>query len=153
MSDFMPPWWHRYGPRSQSAVPSQQMRVSDAERTQVADDLAKHYAEGRLDETEFNDRLQKAMSSKTRADLGGLLSDLPVTVSAPASPARGRRSGRFVLLALFTFFVAAAVTSAMWDWTWRFPWFLVVILFFVCWRRARWGWGWHAHTHQRNDWR
>ena len=53
------------------------MRVSDAERSEVADLLAKHYAEGRLDQVEFNERVDRAMKAKTRADFRGLLDDLP----------------------------------------------------------------------------
>src|SRR5579859_8244809 len=53
------------------------MRVSHAERTEVADRLAKHYGDGRLDEEEFNERLDRAMKAKTQADLHGLFADLP----------------------------------------------------------------------------
>jgi Flp pilus assembly protein TadB len=53
------------------------MRVSDADRAEVADRLAKHYADGRLDEAEFDRRLDQAMHAKTRADLIELLADLP----------------------------------------------------------------------------
>ena len=55
----------------------QNMRVSDAERQAVADRLAAHYADGRLDQGEFDERCGQAMSAKTRADLEGLLDDLP----------------------------------------------------------------------------
>jgi uncharacterized membrane protein YccC len=55
----------------------QNMRVSDAERQAVADRLAVHYADGRLDQAEFDERAGRAMSAKTRADLDGLLDDLP----------------------------------------------------------------------------
>ena len=50
-----------------------QMRVSDAERHEIADILSKHFADGRLDDVEFNERLDKAMRAKTRGDLAGLL--------------------------------------------------------------------------------
>jgi hypothetical protein len=53
------------------------MRVSDADRAQIADRLAKHYGDGRLDQAEFELRLDKAMRATTVADLSGLLSDLP----------------------------------------------------------------------------
>ncbi len=74
------------------------MRVSDAERTAIADRLAKHFSEGRLDEAEFNDRLDRAMSAKTMADLTGLLSDLPDAEAAqPQLPAAGARQERKML--------------------------------------------------------
>ena len=43
------------------------LRVSDAERSEVADRLAEHYGEGRLDEAEFNERVDQAMRAKTRS--------------------------------------------------------------------------------------
>lgn len=61
------------------------LRASDAERAEVADRLSKHYQEGRLDQAEFNERLDRAMSAKTRADFNGLFADLP-DVSEPAGP-------------------------------------------------------------------
>jgi hypothetical protein len=53
------------------------VRASDAERTEVAERLSKHYQEGRLDQAEFNERLDRAMNAKTRADFNGLFYDLP----------------------------------------------------------------------------
>jgi hypothetical protein len=53
------------------------MRASDAERAEVADRLSRHYQEGRLDQAEFNERLDRAMNAKTRGDFAGLFADLP----------------------------------------------------------------------------
>jgi hypothetical protein len=53
------------------------MRISDAERQAVADRLAVHYGDGRLDQDEFNRRLDQTMSATTQADLDGLFADLP----------------------------------------------------------------------------
>jgi hypothetical protein len=53
------------------------MRISDAERTEVADRLSLHYGDGRLDQEEFDRRLHQAMSAVTQADLNGLFADLP----------------------------------------------------------------------------
>jgi Domain of unknown function (DUF1707) len=53
------------------------MRVSDADRAVVADRLARHFGDGRLDKAEFDHRLDRALRAKTRADLIALLSDLP----------------------------------------------------------------------------
>src|SRR5262249_33235099 len=64
-----------FGRRASQADPN--MRVSHAERTEVADRLSKHYGDGRLDEEEFNERLDRAMKAKTQSDLDGLFDDLP----------------------------------------------------------------------------
>src|SRR5260370_5357133 len=57
--------------------PDPAMRVSDTDRSEIADRLAKHYSDGRLDKAEFEQRLDQALQAKTRADLIGLLADLP----------------------------------------------------------------------------
>jgi hypothetical protein len=75
--------------------PDAQMRVSDAERMAIADLLAKHFVDGRLSETEFDERLDRAMRATTMADLTGLLSDLPDDETAQLQfPAAGRRQQR-----------------------------------------------------------
>jgi Domain of unknown function (DUF1707) len=57
--------------------PAAGLRIGDAERAEVTDRLARHYGDGRLDQDEFNERLDKAMRATTVADLAGLLADLP----------------------------------------------------------------------------
>jgi GntR family transcriptional regulator len=70
----------------------QHLRVSDAERQAVTDQLAEHFAAGRLDPAEFDDRVGRAMSAKIRADLSGLFAGLPET-GAPAAPELARGGG------------------------------------------------------------
>jgi GntR family transcriptional regulator len=72
--------------------PGQHLRVSDAEREAATDRLAGHFAAGRLDLAEFYDRVGRAMSARTRADLSGLFADLPET-GAPAVPELYRSGG------------------------------------------------------------
>jgi len=68
------------------------LRVSDAEREAVSGRLAEHFAAGRLDQAEFDDRVGRAMSAKTRGDLRGLFADLSET-GAPAVPELPRGGG------------------------------------------------------------
>ncbi len=74
----------------------QHIRVSDAERTEVADCLAAHFGEGRLNQAEFDERIAQAMNAKTRGDLLGLFDDLPEPGprpgGMPATQARGGHS-------------------------------------------------------------
>ena len=63
--------------RRKGFVPNAELRVSDAERHEIAEVLSRHFADGRLDDAEFNDRVSTAMAAKTRGDLAGLLADLP----------------------------------------------------------------------------
>jgi Domain of unknown function (DUF1707) len=65
----------------------QHIRVSDAERNAVAELLGQHYADGRLDQAEFDDRVSRTMAAKTRGDLLGLFDDLPETDSPADGPA------------------------------------------------------------------
>ena len=70
----------------------QHLRVSDAERQAASGQLAEHFAAGRLDQAEFDDRVGRAMSAKTRGDLRGLFADLSET-GAPAGPELPRGPG------------------------------------------------------------
>lgn len=79
-------------PPRRASWPGADMRVGDAERAEIADRLARHFSDGRLDEAEFSERLDRAMRAKTMADLSGLLADLPG--EEPAPPQGGRRHQR-----------------------------------------------------------
>ena len=110
--------------RAPYADQHQHLRVSDAERQEVADRLAEHYASGRLDQAEFDDRVGRAMGAKTRADLGGLFADLPET-GAPVVPEhpRSRRRGRhpILLLALVIALIVVGTHVISWffvPWLW-----------------------------------
>jgi len=79
-------------PASGGLYSDQHLRVSDAEREAATGRLAEHFAAGRLDQAEFDDRVGRAMSARTRADLNGLFADLPETGS-PAVPELPRGGG------------------------------------------------------------
>ncbi|MBM2619181.1 DUF1707 domain-containing protein [Actinoplanes sp. LDG1-06] len=61
------------------------MRAADEDRRKVAEQLQLALEEGRLDLTEYDERVQGAYSAKTYADLDRLLTDLPN--AAPIVPA------------------------------------------------------------------
>ncbi len=123
--------------------PDPGLRVGDAERNQVAEALSQHYTDGRLDATELKDRLDKAMGAKTRADLAGLLTDLPPLAPAPAPPpSRSRRAVMWGAIALFVVLIAAPWGQYHWMWFPRIPWILIGVVGFMLWRtsarRRRW---------------
>ena len=68
------------------------MRAGDSDRKAVAEQLKSALDEGRLDLSEYDERLQRTYAAKTYADLDGLLDDLPGTVPVqhsqiqPAAP-------------------------------------------------------------------
>ena len=74
------------------------IRASDQERDAVVQRVQQAFAEGRLDDTEFDERMRAALTARTHADLEALLTDLPAA-SAPAQApaAAGRGPGRFAI--------------------------------------------------------
>jgi DUF1707 SHOCT-like domain len=143
--------------RGSTGSANPQMRISDADRAEVADRLSKHYSDGRLDQAEFNERLDRAMNAKTQADLNGLFADLPATdepgkaVKAARQPDRRPANRRpvqrvlgLILITVVAIFVARAL---MWPFFGLFgfaghvlfvpvPWILIAIVAFLCWRYA-----------------
>lgn len=116
-----------------------QQRVSDAERQAVTDRLAQHFADGRLDHAEFDERVGRAIGAKTRADLSGLFADLPDTAVA-AVPQRlqgpqgslrrqpRRRHRHPVLLIALLVILAIAAAHAVLPLLW-FGFVVVAVLF------------------------
>jgi hypothetical protein len=66
-------------------APDPQLRASDEQRESAAQDIREHFAAGRLDEDELDQRVQAAYVAKTQQELDKLLADLP---RLPASPAQ-----------------------------------------------------------------
>jgi hypothetical protein len=64
-----------------------ELRVSDGDRQAAAERLRAAHDEGRLDLYEYDNRLVRAYSAVTYADLDQLFADLPVTSPAPVVPA------------------------------------------------------------------
>ena len=100
------------------------MRVSDADREQVAERLRDHFAAGRLTSEELDERLATALSAKTVRDLRAVMADLPepAPVGAPAGyepshwtsgPVYGYRRGpRILPLAMIALFALIVLPSA-----------------------------------------
>jgi hypothetical protein len=111
------------------------MRASSADRERAVDVLKAAFAEGRLDQDEYADRVGRVYSSRTYADLAGLTADLPVgplgaiapaaahfvpgaafaplVPVGPAPPARRRLHPSDLALAAFLFGLGAFVTDGI----------------------------------------
>ncbi len=79
------------------------LRVSDREREETVTRLQVAFAEGRLDDEEFDARVRSALAARTRSELDRVATDLP-SASAPApvpstalAPAKGRQPGKLSL--------------------------------------------------------
>ena len=61
------------------------VRASNTERDAVAGKLQDAFAEGRLDDDEFDQRMRAALTARTHAELDVLLTDLPAPAGAGAA--------------------------------------------------------------------
>jgi Domain of unknown function (DUF1707) len=75
------------------------VRASDRERDAVVQRVQQAFAEGRLDDVEFDERMRAALTARTHAGLDALLADLPAETAAPgpAPATAGRRPGRLAI--------------------------------------------------------
>jgi hypothetical protein len=132
-----------------SSTVDSDMRASDAERNEVADKLSRHFAEGRLDQAEFKERLDRAMGATTRGDLGGLFDDLPKLHTDPPPPPPRRR--RLIPLFLIVAFVAVAAGSTFSPYPFargiHISWLLIVLASLYFWTRVRHRHYRHYHNH------
>jgi hypothetical protein len=132
---------------SSGDVPS--VRIGTTEREAAASALSDHFAAGRLEQDELEERLDRAYAAKTAADLEPLFLDLPRPPSPVVAPDRtatpGRSTGRAaVLLAVLAFVVLwVAVTHVP-------PFFLVPLVWFALARghRGRRGGPWGARSYR-----
>jgi Domain of unknown function (DUF1707)/2TM domain len=97
------------------------LRVGDAERGRVVDQLADHHAAGRLTLEEFEERMAAAWTARTGADLEVLVRDLPAAPRPPRRPATGpgvrlRPELRTYLAVIALLWLIWLVTGAGYPW-------------------------------------
>lgn len=81
----MPQTRERQYDRSRRGVHPAMLRVSHADRDVVVDRLKVAFCEGRLDKSEFDERLDAALTAKTRGDLDRLLRDVADLAPPPVA--------------------------------------------------------------------
>src|SRR3954451_19507158 len=86
-----------------------ELRLSDADREDAIARLSEHYAAGRLDKDEFDERSDAIWTARTGADLAPIFADLEPATSRPG-PGRPRDGGMRVPL-LPVLFVLIALTA------------------------------------------
>jgi hypothetical protein len=115
-----------------------QLRVGTEERDAVADILPRQHLAGRLDNSEFEERLERCLSAKTYRQLDDLLADLPIE-ELNSRPARwSLRPWPLLLLPLIGVAIVASHGRAAWLLLPLF-WFGIVRLFWSGLRRGHWG--------------
>ena len=108
---------HRPRPVPLSARPADpRVRIGDAERDRVIDQLADHHAAGRLTLAEFEDRMAAASTARTGADLALLTADLPTPTAPPADRSPARPPARRLQLdpAVRTYLAVMALLWLVW---------------------------------------
>ncbi|MGJ6980404.1 DUF1707 SHOCT-like domain-containing protein [Aestuariimicrobium soli] len=126
-------------------------RIGDTERDKAVQELQAHHAAGRLDLSEFEERMQRALQAKTMADLRPLFVDLPTTdfastagvsaaqalavpreataVSSEATPKQPTTSAqRTARLVTGLMWPAALIINFAFGWEW---WWLMLVPVFV----------------------
>ena len=93
-------WWGPLPPRplgpTAPTVPAQAetpVRIGDAERDRAVSDLGDHFAAGRLNREEFDERADQAMLARFTTDLAPLFADLPAAPRPAPAPPVGARPG------------------------------------------------------------
>lgn len=83
----------RLGEREAPPMDPKDLRIGDAEREQTMAALREHFAQGRLDHEELDERLDRALAARTAGDLAQVTADLPgspaVHPGPPATPIPG----------------------------------------------------------------
>lgn len=109
-------------------------------------DLSLHYADGRLDHEEYDERLDAIWTARTHADLAVLFSDLPrpqVTYPKPAASRPAGRRRRVPILPILALLIGLSILTGA-------PfWLLVLPLLFV----TRRGCGTARAAHGHHDYR
>lgn len=115
------------------------LRLSDADRQQALDVLGEHFAQGRLDRDELDERSDAVWSAKTYGDLSPVFADLPGRAAGTPQPRAHRRGPtglrRFVVPALVVLVALTVLT--------HLPLVLVAV--------GIWFLVGHSHLHHRQD--
>ena len=135
------------------AGPDPNLRAADADRERAAERLRKSHAEGRLDLTEFQERLERCYAAKTIGQLRDLVRDLPRV----EHQVQRRSSGwlapwHWRLGALAPLLIALVLIASLTGHAHHVFWLWVPLLFLFwrmfSWRRRRRWWA----NHGSDDW-
>jgi uncharacterized protein DUF1707 len=128
----------RNGPRDR------QLRVGNNDREAVADILRREHVAGRLDASEFDERLERCLTAKTYTDLDELIADLPPAEDEQSQPPRLAwrwRPWPILVLPLIVLAIAFSHGHAAWLLAPFFFWFVV--------RPFTRGHGWRGYSPRR----
>lgn len=129
-----PPPYNSMEPRPTQNAP---LRIGDAERDRAIAALGDHFAAGRLNAEEFEQRVDQAIKARFNSDLEPLFVDLPRTVEPTMDSPSHRQDAHlawspvlwFAPLIVMCAVVAAVILSAPWL-VWMFLWVFLITGFF-----------------------
>ena len=108
-------WSHAARRREPARAAPADVRVSDAERDEVVQQLSRHTGDGRLTIEEFEERAAEAYAAKARRQLDATLRGLPrATVRVPRSMGVAERLRPLAGLALLILAVVAVGPWILW---------------------------------------
>lgn len=108
MSRYRIPFTPRFGPYDRD------LRAADSDRESVADILRDQHVAGRLDNDEFQERIDLCYAAKTYADLDAVVADLPSEEPQVSRPAGIWRRPVFAFLPLLIAAVALSHGRLLW---------------------------------------
>jgi len=115
--------WSR--PTEAPPPPTGPIRVGDADRERVADQLRRHAAAGRLDTDELDERLGRAYAATYGSDLQAVVADLPPDSEPPRRERdRPHHGPTHAGIAALPLAVAALVALAALTSTWWLLWLI-----------------------------
>lgn len=106
-----------------SDVNESQMRAGDADRDKTISVLREAFAEGRISQEEFDDRLERAHRARTFADLAPLTADVPnappaVTSGNPKEVDKSRKGRKDLRSAWASWLGVGVLVNIIWFATW-----------------------------------
>lgn len=116
------------------------LRIGTAERERAASALSEHFAAGRIDQDELEERLTKAYAARTGADLIDLFTDLPGPAASArrASGASGDSQSGHPAGARLAMLLVVGLLVVGWVYVVRVPPFVLIpLIWFVLARRGR----------------
>ena len=119
MSDRSNHYDARYGPRDRT------LRAADHDREAVTEILRTQHVAGRLSTDEFQERLERAMTATTYADLDELIADFPIEEETRAAVRAPRHRSPLALTALLILVAVLVATGA------HAFWLAIPMFFFV----------------------
>jgi hypothetical protein len=131
-------WPPPYGPLESRPIQKSPLRIGDAERDRAIAALGDHFAAGRLNAEEFEQRVDQAIKARFNEDLEPLFADLPRAVEPNMESKSDHRSDARVAWSPIVWFaplivicavLAAVILSAPWL-VWMFLWAFLITGFF-----------------------